>query len=72
VERAMEIREKIALYQKLLSDSKLTETQREVIAKLLAEENQKANSAKSHSRCGVFGRFHSLQALCETYPQANH
>jgi hypothetical protein len=51
----MEIREKIALYQKLLSDPKLTETQRDVIAKLLAEENQKANSAKSHSRCGYSG-----------------
>ena len=38
----MEIREKIALYKKLLSDPKLTETQREVIAKLLAEEEQKA------------------------------
>jgi hypothetical protein len=36
----MEIREKIALYKKLLSDPKLTESQREVIAKLLAEENQ--------------------------------
>ena len=33
----MEIREKIALYKKLLSDPNLTETQREVIAKLLAE-----------------------------------
>ena len=36
----MEIRKKIALYKKLLSDPKLTETQREVIAKLLAEEKQ--------------------------------
>ena len=36
----MEIREKIALYKKLLSDPNLTETQREVIAKLLAEEKQ--------------------------------
>jgi hypothetical protein len=36
----MEIREKIALYKKLLSDPKLTETQREVIAQLLAEEKQ--------------------------------
>jgi hypothetical protein len=61
----MEIREKIALYRKLLSDPKLTEAQREVIAKLLAQEKAKGESVKSHS-------FHSLQALCETYPQANH
>ena len=33
----METREKIVLYQKLLSDPNLTETQREVIAKRLAE-----------------------------------
>ena len=38
----MEIREKIALYKKLLSDRKLTEAQREVIAKLLAEEKAKS------------------------------
>ena len=36
----MEIRKKIALYKKLLSDPKLTETPREVVAKLLAEEKQ--------------------------------
>ena len=42
----MEIREKIALYKKLLSDPNLTETQREVIAKLLAEEKQKATLSK--------------------------
>jgi hypothetical protein len=52
----MEIREKIALYKKLLSDPNLTEAQREVIAKLLAEEKAKGESAKSHS-------FHSLQEL---------
>lgn len=45
----MEIREKIALYKKLLSDPKLTETQREVIAKLLAEEKAKDESVKAHS-----------------------
>jgi hypothetical protein len=48
VERAMEIREKIALYKKLLSDPNLTETQREVIAKLLAEEKAKGDSVKAH------------------------
>jgi hypothetical protein len=42
----MEITEKIALYKKLLSDPNLTETQREVIAKLLAEEKQKATLSK--------------------------
>jgi hypothetical protein len=52
----MEIREKIALYRKLLSDPYLTEAQREVIAKLLAGEKAKGESAKSHS-------FHSLQEL---------
>jgi hypothetical protein len=45
----MEIREKIALYTKLLSDPNLTEAQREVIAKLLAEERAKGTSVKSHS-----------------------
>jgi hypothetical protein len=45
----MEIREKIALYRKLLSDQNLTETQREVIAKLLAEEKAKGESVKAHS-----------------------
>jgi hypothetical protein len=45
----MEIREKIALYKKLLSDPKLTETQRDVIAKLLAEEKAKGESVKAHS-----------------------
>jgi hypothetical protein len=45
----MEIREKIALYRKLLSDRNLTETQREVIAKLLAEEKAKGESVKAHS-----------------------
>jgi hypothetical protein len=44
----MEIREKIALYKKLLSDPNLTEAQREVIAKLLAEEKAKGESVKSH------------------------
>ena len=44
----MEIREKIALYKKLLSGPKLTETQREVIAKLLAEEKAKDDSVKAH------------------------
>jgi hypothetical protein len=44
----MEIREKIALYRKLLSDRNLTEAQREVIAKLLAEEKAKGESVKSH------------------------
>jgi len=44
----MEIREKVALYKKLLSDPNLTETQGEVIAKLLAEESAKGNSVKSH------------------------
>jgi hypothetical protein len=43
----MEIREKIALYKKLLSDPNLSETQREVIAKLLAEEKQKAIPPKA-------------------------
>ena len=43
----MEIREKIDLYKKLLSDQKLTVTQRKVIAKLLAEEKQRLT--KSHS-----------------------
>jgi hypothetical protein len=43
----MEIREKIALYKKLLSNPKLTETQLEVIAKLLAEEKQKAIPPKA-------------------------
>ena len=51
----MEIREKIALYKKLLSDPNLTQTQRKVIAKLLAEEKAKG-SVKSHS-------FHSLQGF---------
>jgi len=45
----MEIREKIALYKKPLSDPSLTETQREVIAKLLAEEKAKGDSVKAHS-----------------------
>jgi hypothetical protein len=44
----MEIREKINLYKKLLSDPNLTETQRQVIAKLLAEEKAKDESVKSH------------------------
>jgi len=44
----MEIQKKIALYRKLLSDPKLTETQREVIAKLLAEEKAKDDSVKAH------------------------
>jgi len=44
----MEIQKKIALYRKLLSDPKLTETQREVIAKLLAEEKAKNDSVKAH------------------------
>jgi hypothetical protein len=44
----MEIREKIALYKKLLSDPNLTETQTEVIAKLLAEEKAKGVSVKAH------------------------
>jgi hypothetical protein len=44
----MEIREKIALYRKLLSDPHLTEVQREVIAKLLAEEKAKGESVKGH------------------------
>ena len=52
----METREKIALYQKLLSDPNLTEAQTEVIAKLLAEEEAKGESVKSHS-------FRSLQEL---------
>ena len=52
----MEIREKIALYKKLLSDPNLTEAQTEVIAKLLAEEEAKGKSVKSHS-------FRSLQEL---------
>jgi hypothetical protein len=52
----MEIREKIALYKKLLSDPNLTEAQREVIAKLVAEEKAKGESVKSHS-------FHSLEEL---------
>ena len=52
----MEIREKIALYKKLLSDPNLTRTQRKVIAKLLAEEKTKGESVKGHS-------FHSLQGL---------
>ena len=52
----MEKREKIALYQKLLSDPNLTEAQREVIAKLVAEEKAKGESVKSHS-------FHSLEEL---------
>jgi hypothetical protein len=43
----MEMREKIALYKKLLSDPKLTETQLEVIAKLLAEEKQKVIPPKA-------------------------
>jgi len=45
----MEIQKKIALYKKLLSDPNLTETQREVIAKLLAEEKAKGDSVKAHS-----------------------
>jgi len=44
----METREKIALYQKLLSNPNLTETQREVIAKLLAAEKAKRVSVKTH------------------------
>jgi len=44
----MEIQKKIALYRKLLSDPKLTETQREVFAKLLAEEKAKDDSVKAH------------------------
>ena len=52
----MEIREKIALYKKLLSDPNLTEAQREVIAKLVAEEKAKGESVKSYSS-------HSLQEL---------
>ena len=53
----MEIREKIALYKKLLSDPNLTEAQTEVIAKLLAEEEAKGESVKKiHS-------FRSLQEL---------
>jgi hypothetical protein len=55
----MEIREKIALYKRLLSDPKLTETQRQVVAKLIAEEKQKAFPSKPiraiegtiHRRC---------------------
>ena len=45
----MEIREKIALYKKLLSDPNLTETQREVIAKLLDEEKAKSAPVKNQS-----------------------
>ena len=45
----MEIREKIALYKKLLADPNLTETQREVIAKLLTEKKAKGDSVKAHS-----------------------
>jgi hypothetical protein len=45
----VEIREKIALYKKLLSDPNLTEAQREVIAKLLAEERTKIASVKNQS-----------------------
>jgi hypothetical protein len=37
----MEKREKIAVYEKLLSDPDLTEAQRETIAKLLAKEKGK-------------------------------
>jgi hypothetical protein len=44
----METREKIALFRKLLSDPNLTDTQREVIAKLLAEEKAKGDSVKAH------------------------
>jgi hypothetical protein len=36
----MNIREKIALYEKMLSDPDLTEAHRETIAKLLAEEKK--------------------------------
>jgi hypothetical protein len=43
----MEIREKIGLYKRLLSDPKLTETQRQVVAKLIAEEKQKAIPPKA-------------------------
>jgi hypothetical protein len=45
----MERREKIALYEKLLFDPNLTEAQREVIAKLLAEERAKRASVKNQS-----------------------
>jgi hypothetical protein len=45
----MEKREKIAVYEKLLSDPDLTEAQRETIAKLLAKEKAKDDSVKSRS-----------------------
>jgi hypothetical protein len=39
--------ENIALYRKLLSDTKITETQRAVIKKLLAEEEAKWPSSQN-------------------------
>jgi hypothetical protein len=41
--------EKIALYEKLLSDPNITEAQREEIAKLLVEEKAEDDSLKSPS-----------------------
>jgi len=45
----MDVREKIALYKKLLSDPNLTGIQREVIAKLPDEEKAKGDSTKNRS-----------------------
>ena len=45
----MEKREKIAVYEKLLSDPDLTDAQCETIAKLLAKEKAKDGSVKSRS-----------------------
>jgi hypothetical protein len=45
----MKIREKIAVYEKMLSDPDLTEAHRETIAKLLAQERAKDASVKNRS-----------------------